>query len=357
MLTKLFEAGRNIEVVGTARNGADGVKKCGELDPDVVTMDVEMPEMTGLEALAAIREAHGPHRPAVLMCSTLTDAASTTALDALRLGASDVIAKDQITPNGDTTAFQTELVNKVRAIGIRASAARRGASAAARPQPIATPATAGQSVGARAPEVRAHQVDVIAIGSSTGGPPVLEAIIESLPSAPTRPILIAQHMPMVFTRSLASRLDAIGPARVVLAEDGARAEPGTVYIAEGGKHLRAGRAGGGLTLEVSPEPADALYKPAVNELFASVAAAAGKRALGVVLTGMGDDGLLGAREMAMAGSTIVAQNEATCVVYGMPRAITEAGVSKASLPPPAIAACIAEAAGCRGGTAGWREAA
>lgn len=200
-------------------------------------------------------------------------------------------------------------------------------------------------------------IDLIAIGSSTGGPPVLETIVGALRIAPTRPILIAQHMPSLFTKSLASRLNEISGARVTLAVDGTAVEAGTVYVAEGGRHLRVRPSRSGLVLEVSPEPAGALYKPAVNELFSSVAHSVGGRALGIVLTGMGDDGLEGARLMKEKGALLVAQDEASSVVYGMPRAITEAGLASASLPPAAIAGLVAEASGGEGDATDRRRSA
>jgi len=339
MLTQLFESGRGFEVVGTARNGADAVAKCAELDPDVVTLDVEMPEMDGLEALRRIRAARGPVRPAVLMCSTLTEAGSRTALEALRLGASDVIAKEHLGVGEDNTPFRTELLTKVRAIGMHMRAASR--PVAKTEAPAAPPRRPKGDFG---PE----QFDLVVIGSSTGGPPVLERIIEAITGDRGKPILIAQHMPSLFTRSLAGRLDAMCAAKVVLAEDGMTAETGHVYLAEGGKHLRVHRRYGRLLLEVSGEPADALYKPSVNELFASAASAVGPRALGVVVTGMGDDGLIGATAMAQKGAPIVAQSAASCVVYGMPRAVTEAGITAGSLDPVDLARLIAGAAGCGG---------
>lgn len=339
MLTKLFESGRGFEVVGTARNGADAVAKCADLDPDVVTMDVEMPEMDGLEALRRIRAAHGPLRPAVLMCSTLTESGSRTALEAMRLGASDVIAKEHLGPGEDNTVFRGELLTKVRAIGANLKLAGR----AVRPAESARPVLRSRDT------IIPERLDLVVIGSSTGGPPVLERIIESLEAANSKPILIAQHMPGVFTRSMASRLDTMSPSRVVLASDGQEAEAGHVYVAEGGKHLRVHRRRGRFVLEVSPEPADALYKPSVNELFASAAEAAGSRCLGLVLTGMGDDGLEGARALAGKGAPIAAQSAETCVVYGMPRAVTEAGLVCQSVSPEEAGRLVARAAGCGGG--------
>ncbi len=335
VLTDMFESGRGFEVVGTARNGVDAVEKVKSLDPDIVTMDVEMPEMNGLTALRKIRATHGPNLPAVLMCSTLTAEGSDTAILALQAGAADVIAKEHLGLGEENAAFRAELLSKVRAIGMHMSRASR-------------PSAEKPSAPARltnAP-VRTRDVDAVVIGSSTGGPPVLERIVTALTSRPTRPILIAQHMPGIFTKSLATRMDSIGPATVKLAEDGERVQGGVVYIAEGGKHLRLKQTRGEVRLEVSEEPRDALYKPSVNELFASAAPVYGRKVLGVMLTGMGDDGTQGSKAMHAAGAQIVAQSADSCVVYGMPRAVAEAGVVCSSMDIDQICSLVAQASGC-----------
>ena len=329
MLTKMFESGRGFEVVGTARNGAEAVTKCAELKPDVMTLDVEMPQMDGLEALRRIRAEHGSKGPAVLMCSSLTEAGSETAIEAMRLGASDVIAKEQLGQEEETSTFRAQLLTKVRAIGLQA---RRSRSQ----KPPSKPSAAAPSFWRLGDLFKSCRFELVAIGSSTGGPPVLETIIKSIGTNDGVPVVIAQHMPALFTRSLATRLDAVGPATVVLATDGTTVERGHVYVAEGGKHLRVRRRSGRFLLEVSPEPADAIYKPSVNELFASVGEACGAQALGVVVTGMGDDGFEGAKILVERGGKIIAQDEASCVVYGMPRAVTEGGLACVSMDPEQI---------------------
>lgn len=341
MLTDLFESGRGFEVVGTARNGADAVTKVRELNPDIVTMDVEMPEMNGLSALRKIRAEHGRGKPAVLMCSTLTQSGSDIALESLRAGAADVIAKENLGLGEENSMFRNELLLKVRAIGMQAMRASQPALSAT------APITATQTPKFVAGDVRTAGIDAVVIGSSTGGPPVLETIAESLQSVPTRPIMIAQHMPSLFTKSLAKRMDEISPARVKLAEDGESPEAGTVYIAEGGFHLRLAQRRGRVVFEVSGEPADALYKPSVNELFASASTVYGKKVMGVMLTGMGDDGLLGARKMHASGAQIVAQSEDSCVVYGMPRAVVEAGIASDATGIDELCGYINQASGCR----------
>jgi len=344
VLTQMFSSGRGFEVVGTARNGVDAVAKVKELDPDIVTMDVEMPEMNGLTALRKIRAEHGRTRPAVLMCSTLTAEGSQTAILALNAGAADVIAKEHLGVGEENEAFRAELLSKVRAIGLHVSRASRPDA----PKPHVPERLSSATV-------RTRGLDAVVIGSSTGGPPVLERIVESLDGRPTAPIFIAQHMPALFTKSLATRLDGVGAATVKLAEDGERAAPGTVYIAEGGKHLRVRQSRGEVRLEVSSTPADALYKPSVNELFSSAASVYGRRALGVMLTGMGDDGCEGARAMHAAGAQIVAQTAESCVVYGMPRAVVEAGVATAAMGIEQIGSLVSQASGCIG--AGLRRTA
>lgn len=334
MLTKLFETGRGFEVVATARNGADAVAKCAEFMPDVITLDVEMPKMDGLEALRRIRAEHGDLGPAVLMCSSLTEAGSETALEALRLGASDVIAKEHLGQDEDSFTFRAQLLTKVRAMGLQARRARK-------PTPKPRPSSAAPSFWRLGDLFKSCRFDLVAIGSSTGGPPVLETIIKSIDTADGLPVVIAQHMPSLFTRSLAGRLDAVGPATVVLATDGTTVERGHVYVAEGGKHLRVHRRAGRYVLEVSGEPADALYKPSVNELFASVGPACGEHALGVVVTGMGDDGFEGSKVMVERGAKIIAQDEGSCVVYGMPRAVTEGGLACVSMNPEQIGKTVA----------------
>ena len=338
MLTDLFESGRGFEVVGTARNGADAVAKVRELNPDIVTMDVEMPEMNGLSALRKIRAEHGRGKPAVLMCSTLTQSGSDIALESLRAGAADVIAKENLGLGEENSMFRNELLLKVRAIGMHVMRTSR---------PAATTKTTAKTPQFVAGDVRTAGIDAVVIGSSTGGPPVLETIAESLKSVPTRPIMIAQHMPSLFTKSLAKRMNEIGPARVKLAEDGESPEAGTVYLAEGGLHLRLKQRRGRVVFEVSGEPADALYKPSVNELFASAATVYGKKVMGVMLTGMGDDGLIGARKMHASGAQIVAQSEDSCVVYGMPRAVVEAGIASDATGIDEICGYISQAGGCR----------
>lgn len=356
VLGRMIEGADGLELVGTARDGQDAVDSIDRLRPDVVTMDIEMPRVSGMEALKRIRE-RDKRSPAVLMCSSLTVQGSHAALDALRLGAADIIAKDPTAVGRGDSAFGDEFVTKVRAIAprsIRAITARPTgpvpafdavhrslAAAAERASRLPKPASLRDT----------DRFEVLVIGSSTGGPPVLERVIAGLPEGFGLPVLVAQHMPELFTRSLAQRLDQTARVRVRIAEDGLPLEPATVTIGLGGQHIVVNGRPGSARVGLSGEPADALYKPDVDELFASASATFGRAALGVVFTGMGDDGSTGAVQIRRAGGAIVAQDEASCVVWGMPRAAVEKEAAEAVGSPDEILAFIR---GLRGRAPGVR---
>jgi two-component system chemotaxis response regulator CheB len=326
-LRRMIEADPGFKVVDSAANGQEGLDKARLLKPDLITLDIEMPVMDGLTALRKIRTEVHP-RPAVLVCSSLTSAGSHEALKALRMGAADVIAKDGSNFALSAERIRDDLLAKLKAIAAGVTA--KVDEAALKVKGLIDKNT----------RFKPDQFDVLVIGSSTGGPPVLETILTSLPADMPVPTIVAQHMPATFTKSLSERLDQESAVSVVHGEDGMPLHAGTVYVIPGGKHGRVKKAGlGKLTLEISDTPADALYKPAVNELYTS-AAALGKRALAVILTGMGDDGLIGARAIKAAGGTIIAQDMPSCVVYGMPKAVAQAGLADGSMPPEEIAAVL-----------------
>lgn len=338
-LSSLLGADAGIQVIDTARNGQEGLEKIQKLRPDVVTMDIEMPVMDGLTALSKVRLLPDP-RPAVLMCSTLTVAGSREALKALRLGAADVIAKDPDAIGAGNEQIRRDLIARVKAVS---PAAKRAALSATSPA-----AAAQRGAPVRSVSLAGKAVDLVVIGSSTGGPPILEQVLGALPKALPVPVVIAQHMPALFTKSMAERLGEICAVPVVHAEHDQLMQAGTAYLIVGGKHGRVQRmgaaSGGRWRLEVNGKPETALYKPSVNELFLS-AAQAGERAVGVMLTGMGDDGCVGARSMHAAGATILTQLGETCAVYGMPKAVVEAGVSHAALTPQQLGECLAALGG------------
>jgi two-component system chemotaxis response regulator CheB len=327
-LRQMIEADPALKVVDTAVNGQEGVEKARLLKPDVVTLDIEMPVMDGLSALRKIRTECFP-APAVLVCSSLTSAGSHEALKALRLGAADVIAKDGSAFALNVEKMRAELLEKIRAVG--AGRARKADEQALAPRGL---------IDAKH-RFRPGDFELLTIGSSTGGPPVLETIIGALPADLSVPVIIAQHMPAMFTKSLAERLDQESAVSVVHGEDGMPLHAGTVYVGPGGQHVRVRKAGlAKLQLEVSREPAAALYKPCVNELYSSAARITGQRTLALILTGMGDDGLIGARDLKAKGATIIAQDMPSCVVYGMPRAVAQAGLADGSMAPEEIAGVV-----------------
>ncbi len=320
-----------IDVVATARDGEEGLEFIRKHDPDVVTLDIEMPRMDGLTALRHIMMEMP--RP-VLMVSSLTTEGAEATLKAMELGAVDFIPKQLSKVSLDIVKIETNLIAKVKAVASRknllsrprTALARQAVSIPAPAAPSATPASAAAPRAAVAPS-GAVKRDVVAIGVSTGGPPAVQKILSALPADFPASIVIAQHMPQAFTGPFAKRLDGLCKISVKEAENGDRLKPGCAYIAPGGQHLMLKQAVSRVDLIVTPEPASALYKPSANVLITSAADAVGRRTLGVILTGMGSDGMEGIRALKQKGGRALAQSDATCVVYGMPKAVVDAGLS------------------------------
>jgi two-component system chemotaxis response regulator CheB len=339
-LSMMLESDPAIKVVGTANNGEDGVEIVRQLKPDLVTMDVEMPRMDGLTALRHIMKSNPV--PVMMVSSITTDGAQAT-LEALELGAVDFIPKQMSFVSLDIVKIKEDLLAKIRNIVGRKHilmAQYRQRSRFA--QASSGVRSAPKSAPLRAVPVRRknHHVDLIAIGSSTGGPPALMEVITKLPPNLPVGIVIAQHMPPMFTKSLADRLNGACRLTVREAEHRDVIEPGTVLISPGGKHLSVKIIGGRGIVSISSEPEDTLYKPCVDVMFHSVAKAYGRTTLGVVLTGMGTNGLDGGRAIKGKGGVLMAQNEATSVVYGMPRAIVDAKLADHIVPIDNVAAEI-----------------
>lgn len=317
-LSSMLEKDPGIKVIATARNGEEGLDAIRKHDPDVVTLDIEMPRMDGLTALKRIMMEMP--RP-VLMISSLTTEGAESTLKAMELGAVDFIPKQLSKVSLDIVRIEDDLREKVKQISRRKVRAPRAARSSAVSAAPAAPAKA-------APVMRGRpKRDVVAIGVSTGGPPAVQKVLSQLPADFPATILIAQHMPAAFTGPFAKRLDGVCKISVKEAVGGERLEPGTAYVAPGGKHLRLEQKGALMQVVVAEDPVDALYKPSANELIASVGNCVGRKALGVVLTGMGSDGAEGVKVLKQKGGRAIAQSDATCVVYGMPKAVVDAGLA------------------------------
>ena len=334
-LTMMLESDPQIKVIGTARDGEEGFEKVKKLKPDLVTMDIEMPRMDGLTSLRQIMQSHPV--PVMMVSSLTTDGASAT-LDALDMGAVDFIPKQLSYVSLDIVKIKDELLAKIKNIVRRKHIlmARHKQTAAfnrakGNQQNIRTEIKPFQdktlTASSKLIAKRNHKVNIIAIGSSTGGPPALQAVITKLPRNLPVGVVIAQHMPAMFTKSLATRLNGLSQVSVKEGEDGEIVEPGIVYIAPGGSQMMLKRHGIKSRIVISDKPVDSLYKPSVNNMISTVADIYGRASLGVILTGMGNDGLLGLKEIKSKGGIVIAQDEASCVVYGMPRAVIEANIA------------------------------
>ncbi len=323
VLTRLMRASGVIEVVGAAGDGGDGLERITRLDPDVVTLDLTMPGVNGLEVLRVLG---GRPRPRVIAVSMSTIDTEIGA-EALSLGAIELISKPAGSGADRLRDIGAELVAKILA----AAGSLAQASAVELPPPVASKPSALALVP--------PPVSLVLIGTSTGGPQALTRLLSQLPATLGAPIAVALHIPAGYTEALARRLDRASPLHVVEAADGVALRPGMAVIAPGGMHLLIERVEAKFVARVSGRP-ERTYTPSVDDLFSSGAAAAGPAALGVILTGMGDDGLAGARELVAAGGALLTQSSASCVVYGMPRCVDEAKLGAVSVPLDAMAAEI-----------------
>lgn len=315
ILSETLNANSATEVVGTATSGEMALIRIEQLKPDVVTLDVEMPGMGGLKALAEIRKRH-PKLP-VIMFSTLTERGAASTIEALALGATDYATKPA--GSGGLAAarkqIELELVAKITAL-------RPASSAGGPPKIVPRPAT----------KTIARRVDVIAIGSSTGGPGALAELIPRLPGDLPVPIVIVQHMPALFTKLLSERLNLLSKVAVQEGARGNKLVPAHVFVAPGDHHMTVVVRGNQQVLDLNQDAPENSCRPAVDVLFRSIAQAYGPHVLGVVLTGMGSDGAQGAKAIREAGGQVIVQDEATSVVWGMPGAVVAAGSAELILP-------------------------
>ncbi len=338
LVTDVLAADPDIEVAGIAANGRIALQKIAQLAPDIVTLDIEMPEMDGLETIREIRKTW-PKLP-VIMFSTLTERGATATLEALSRGASDYVTKPANV--GSVLAAQRQvrddLIPKIKAFceGVVQTPREplQRVAPVVRNTPLYVPA-----VNTGPPRL---PVGLLVIGSSTGGPNALAAIIPQLVAEFPVPVVIVQHMPPVFTRLLAERLMATSKLKVYEATDGARPVPGTVFIAQGNHHLVFKREDNVLSLHLTQDAPEHSCRPAVDVTFRSAAALFGSRVLGVMLTGMGQDGVIGSAAIREAGGQVVVQDEATSVVWGMPGNVARAGLANAIVPLDGIVSEIAQ---------------
>ncbi|TAM61595.1 chemotaxis response regulator protein-glutamate methylesterase [bacterium] len=344
-LLKMLENDPGIEVVATAGSGEEAVERVAALRPDVVTMDVEMPGIGGIEAVRSIMRAHPTP---IIMVSAVTREGAEETLRALELGAVDFIAKPTAAYM-DILKVARDLVAKVRAVG--APRRRLTAPPAALSAPVQAPTVRlrpeppGAAPVLVVPRVRSGHAayEVVTLGTSTGGPVALSRVVPALPAGFPVPLLIVQHMPPGFTRPLAERLNGASQLTVAEGEDGMPLRAGTAIIAPAGRQLAVVRGEGGWVCRLYIEPSGhSLHVPSVDHMMTSAAAAFRDRTIGVIMTGMGQDGLDGLKRIKAEGGYVVGQDEASCVVYGMPRAAALAGVVDRVAPLDGVAQAIVE---------------
>jgi len=339
LFARWVEAEPDLEVVATLRTGRDAVNQVERVDPDVVVLDVDMPELDGIAALPLLLEKK--RDLVVIMASTLTRRNAEISLRALSLGAADYIPKPGSNREvSASTAFRRDLIEKIRQLGLRAKRLRLGIKAR-----VSRPSKVAPSIVPAAEEIaplRLRQMPltpprVLVIGASTGGPQALNRLIVQIdPVIQRAPVLITQHMPPTFTAVLAEHLARVSKFPVREATDGEEVNAGAIYLAPGGKHMKVERRDGMAVIAIDDGPMVNFCKPAVDPLFASAAEVWGSKVLALVLTGMGSDGLAGAKEIVAAGGHVMAQDEETSVVWGMPGQVTNAGLCSAVLPLPEI---------------------
>ncbi len=323
LIRMVLEPQAAIEIAGAASSGQDGLAAFQRIHPDLVLLDIEMPGMNGLEVLSAIRR--DDRRVPVIMCSTLTSRGARITIEALARGATDYVTKPGAQHNlrEGVDTLSRELLPKILALFPSES------------RPAAIPAPEAPRIAL--PSSCAHPPRIVVIGVSTGGPAALEVLLPKIPGSFPLPILIVQHMPRLFTGLLAERLNSVCALHVREAAPDTQAQAGVIDIARGDWHLEVLRD---LRLRLNQDPPENFCRPSVDVLFRSAAQVCGGRVLGIILTGMGSDGMQGSRAIRTAGGSILAQDAATSVVWGMPGAVAHAGLANRILPLDAIPAEI-----------------
>lgn len=317
-ITRMLEGHEGILVAGSARNGVEALEKIPLLAPHVITLDVEMPQMNGLETLKAIMA--GPAPVPCIMVSSLTTEGADITLSSLDEGAVDFITKPSSLLGMDIAHLQRDLVEKIMVAARVSPHKLKARMALRRKEP---PASLGKALAAPSGK---RGVEVVLIGISTGGPPALQQIIPLLPADFPAAVVIAQHMPPGFTKSMADRLNRASKIEVKESEEGDVIIPGRVLVARSGMHLMFREKFGAKVAHISGKPAEEPYFPSVNVLLESAAELYGARALPVIMTGMGNDGTRGLKALKARNAFAIAQSEDTCAVFGMPKSAIEAGL-------------------------------
>jgi two-component system chemotaxis response regulator CheB len=326
LLTDILSAEEDLEVVGVASNGVIALAKLANAPPDLITLDVEMPELSGLDTLVQVRKLY-PTLP-VIMFSALTEKSAATTLDALARGATDYVTKPSFTGTKEASVahVRAQLLPKIRSLALR-GAAPQSPKPKGHEAPVALASAAGLA-----------RVEVLAVAASTGGPNALAKFFSAIPKDFPVPVVIVQHMPPVFTKLFADRLRSTCALTFHEARGGEALLPGHAYVAPGDFHMRVVREGAALSLALDQGPPENSCRPAADVLFRSVVEAFGAGTLAVVFTGMGQDGLKGCEKVRAAGGQVVVQDEASAVVWGMPGFVARAGLAHAVLPLDSIAA-------------------
>ncbi|MCE9648518.1 MAG: chemotaxis response regulator protein-glutamate methylesterase [Parvibaculum sp.] len=345
IVTRALEVSPGIKVVASVSNGALAIKMLPSIGCDVIVLDIEMPQMDGMEALPQLL-AINPNVK-IIMVSSLTRRNADVSLRALSLGAADYVPKPS-TGLGNADAFRDELVEKVLAHGERAQRCRpaqpSGSAAAAQAAPALRVAGVAPSGPIALRKAAIERPAIIAIGSSTGGPQALSEVLKNLGHGVTQPIVITQHMPPTFTAILAEHMNRYAGRPAAEAKDGEIVQGGRIYVAPGGLHMLIEARGAQQVIRLSDAPLENSCRPAVDPMLRSLSEIHRKKLLTVILTGMGYDGLKGCRVVAEAGGTVIAQDQASSVVWGMPGAVAQAGICNAVLPLAQIGQAIGRVA-------------
>ena len=313
-ITMMLENEPDFDIVATASNGEDALKSIFELNPDIVTLDIEMPGMSGLEVLEKVMS-ESP-TPVIMISSLSTEGAEET-IKALELGAVDFIPKSLSYVSLDIVKIKDSLIEKIRNIGSRKKSILKNFTLQKKSPSVLD--MDSKSVG--------RKIRFVTIGISTGGPRTLQEVIPRLPKNFPRPVMVVQHMPPKFTKSLAERLDNMSEIKVKEAEHGEIVYPGCVYIAPGGFHMLLKKNHANIHVTLTDKPLDTLHKPSVDVMLNSVVDIYGGQTLSVIMTGMGKDGLIGSQAVYRKNGKVMAENEDSCVVYGMPKAVVDAGIT------------------------------